>query len=48
MGTDKNGKPVALTIEKIRDFFFNILHGKIEIQNIDGKFNISQITGMFN
>lgn len=48
MGTDKNGKPVSLTIEKIRDFFFNILHGKIEIQNIDGKFNISQITGMFN
>ncbi len=48
MGVDENGKPILLTIEKIRDFFFDVLHGKIEVQDIDGKFNISQITGMFN
>jgi hypothetical protein len=45
MGIDKDGKPATLTFEKIRDFFFDILNGKIEIQDIDGKFDISQITG---
>lgn len=44
-GVDKDGKSVMLTFDKIRNFFFDILHGKIEIQNIDGKFDISQITG---
>jgi cytoskeletal protein CcmA (bactofilin family) len=47
MGIDKDGKPATLTLEKIRDFFFDILHGKIEIQSIDGKFDISQIVGKF-
>lgn len=45
MGVDKNGKTVTVTIEKIRDFFFDILFGKINIQPIDGKFDISQIIG---
>lgn len=45
MGVDKDGKPAMLTFDKIRDFFFEILCGKVEIQNIDGKFDISQITG---
>jgi hypothetical protein len=45
IGIDKDGKPATLTFDKIRDFFFDILNGKIEIQNIDGKFDISQITG---
>jgi cytoskeletal protein CcmA (bactofilin family) len=45
MGIDKDGKPAILTFDKIRDFFFDILNGKIEIQTIDGKFDISQITG---
>ena len=45
MGVDKNGKPAILTFDKIRDFFFEILSGKIAIQDIDGKFDISQITG---
>lgn len=44
-GVDKDGKSVMLTFDRIRDFFFDVLHGKIEIQNIDGKFDISQITG---
>lgn len=47
MGIDKDGKPATLTFNKIRDFFFDILSGKIEIQDIDGKFDISQITGKF-
>lgn len=48
MGVDKNGENIELTIEKIRDFFFKILHGQIHIQDIDGKFDISQITGKLN
>ena len=45
MGITQDGKTAMLTIEKIREFFFDILNGKIEIQNIDGKFDISQIAG---
>lgn len=45
LGLDKDGKTATLTFDKIRDFFFDILHGRIEVQNIDGKFDISQITG---
>ncbi len=48
MGVDKDGKPIPLSLEKIRDFFFEILKGKIEIQNMEGNFNISEITGKFN
>ncbi|MDR0939640.1 MAG: hypothetical protein LBN29_09910 [Mediterranea sp.] len=47
IGTDKAGNPVPLTMDKIRDFFFGILRGQIEVQEMDGKFNISQITGKF-
>jgi hypothetical protein len=48
LGIDAKGQPATLTMEKIRNFFFDILHGKIEIQKIDGRFDISQITGKFN
>lgn len=48
MGVDKGGKPIPLSIEKIRDFFFEILNGKIIIQDINGNFDISEITGKFN
>ena len=47
MGIDKDGVPATLTFDKIRDFFFEILQGKIEIQTMEGKFDISQITGKF-
>jgi cytoskeletal protein CcmA (bactofilin family) len=47
MGIGKDGKPTTVTFDKIRDFFFDILAGKIEIQMMDGKFDISQITGKF-
>ena len=40
-----NGKTISLTVENIRNFFFGILTGKIQIKDMDGKFNISQIAG---
>ena len=43
MGLDKDGNPASLEIGKIRDFFFDILHGKIEIKDMDGKFSFSDI-----
>ena len=48
LGVDANGKNVTLTFEDIRDFFFKILHGQVEIQDINGKFKISEISERFN
>jgi hypothetical protein len=48
LGMDVNGAPAVLTIEKIREFFFSILSGQKEVQTMDGKFDISDITGRFN
>lgn len=45
LGLDKDGKSAQLTIEKIREFFFDILSGKLEIKPMDGKFDLTQITG---
>jgi hypothetical protein len=42
LGTDSNGQPAVLTTERIRDFFFDILQGKIQVKSIDGSFNIEQ------
>lgn len=47
-GVDEKGEPVMLTFDKIRNFFFDILSNKIEVQEINGNFDISQITGKFN
>lgn len=44
IGMDSDGNPAILTSEKIRDFFFNILTGKINIQDMDGKFSIVKLT----
>jgi len=43
LGVDKNGNAATLILNKIRDFFFDILNGKISVQDIDGKFDISQL-----
>ena len=43
MGKDAKGQPVALSIERIRDFFFEVMAGKVEIQTIDGHFDVSQL-----
>lgn len=41
LGIDADGKPATLTMERIRDFFFDILHGKVK--DIDGSF-VNRIT----
>jgi hypothetical protein len=48
LGIDSTGPPALLSSEKIRAFFFDVLHGKVEIQPINGKFDISEITGQLN
>lgn len=48
IGVNSKGELITLTLEKIRNFFFDILHGKIIIQEINGNFDISQITRKFN
>lgn len=47
LGIDSTGKTADLSIERIRDFFFNINNGKIDIQEMNGNFNISDITKGF-
>ncbi len=42
LGTGEDGKPAKLTIERIRSFFFDILHGKIKVQDLNGSFSIEQ------
>ncbi len=42
LGTDKDGMPAVLTLERIRAFFFDVLQGKVEIKELDGLFNIEQ------
>ncbi len=44
LGTDRDGKVSTLTTGRIRDFLFDILHGKTAVQPLSGKFNISDIT----
>jgi len=46
-GRDANGNPIELSLEKIKDFFFDLLHGRIEIQEMDGNFDIKQLTKEF-
>lgn len=43
LGVDTNGNAKPLTFEQIREFFFHILTGKIQIQNLDGTFNITNL-----
>ncbi len=42
LGTDADGSPAVLSPERISNFFFDILSGKISPQNIDGSFSIEQ------
>lgn len=44
LGLDKDGKTATITVDSIRDFFFDIQSGKIPVKNMDGKFDISMIT----
>lgn len=42
LGPDSEGKPAVLTTERLREFFFDILNGKIKVKEMDGKFSIDQ------
>lgn len=42
LGTDNEGKPALLTIERIRSFFFELLNGKLKVKDLDGSFSIEQ------
>lgn len=43
LGPDCNGNLATLTLENIRNFMFNLLSGKIEVQEMSGSFSISDI-----
>lgn len=43
LGLDSKGNVVTLTLDNIRNFFFNLLAGKIEVQQMSGSFNISEL-----
>ncbi|MBV6443922.1 MAG: hypothetical protein IFNCLDLE_00173 [Ignavibacteriaceae bacterium] len=47
LGMDSNNNPIVLTIEKIADFFFNIINGKISVKTIEGNFSISDLVKNF-
>lgn len=42
LGIDADGKPATLSMERIRQFFFDILLGKVKVKDIDGSFSIEQ------
>lgn len=48
MGVNQKGEPITLTFDKIRAFFFQVLSGKIEVQEVSGHFDISDITSQLN
>ena len=48
LGLDSEGKEVELTIEKIRDFFFDILHGRKAPKEMDGKFSIADLAARYS
>jgi len=45
MRVDGDEQAVSISFNKIKDFFFKILFGQLEIAEIDGTFNISEIVG---
>jgi hypothetical protein len=45
LGLGADGKPVELTPDRIAEFLFNILHGKITARTMDAKFSLTEIVG---
>lgn len=43
LGADSNGNLALLTLDNIRSFFFDILSGKREVQELSGSFSIADI-----
>jgi hypothetical protein len=48
LGIDKKGKPIELSSDKISQFFFDILLGKLTIQDLEGSFELNEIIERFN
>jgi hypothetical protein len=46
-GVNDKGEAIEVTMEKIREFFFDILNEKIHIKELSGTFDLSEITGKF-
>lgn len=44
-GVGPDGKPIRLDIPTIRQFFFDINSGKLEIKEMDGTFSVTDISG---
>ena len=43
LGVDANGALCEIIPEKVADFFFNLLHGKIQVRTLEGSFSIREI-----
>ena len=43
LGTNAEGKKAVIKPEQVADMFWNILHGKSQLQRIDGKFRIQDL-----
>ena len=43
LGVDANGELCEIIPEKVADFFFNLLHGKIQVRTLEGSFSIQEI-----
>lgn len=43
LGKDKDGNDVPLSMERIRGFFFDILKGKIQVQELSGKVDVARL-----
>lgn len=43
LGIGSDGKPAVLTVEAIRDFFFRILSGRIQVRDMDSSFDLTQL-----
>lgn len=44
LGLDSKGAKAVITIEKVRDFLFDVLNGRTDVQEMNGTFDISEIT----
>ena len=43
LGPDKEGAAAVLSFDRLREFFFNILHGTIAVQEMQGNFSINDV-----
>jgi hypothetical protein len=48
LGIENNGAGKPLTIQNISDFFFDILLGKIDVQEMSGEFSMKEIVEKFS